>query len=353
MGEVGKVGSATIAEVAKHAGVSPSTVSYVLTGNRRISDETRARVRRAIKELNYRPHAGARSLRAGKTDVVALVVPLYDWSLEHVLMPFVYGVVEAAHRQGWNVMLVTSAADGSEIERVVGSKMVDGVVLMEIRADDKRLKIVEQLGVPAAALGMPCQATRVPFVDFDFEGAGRLCVRSLASHGHEHVGFLASPPGTFDNNLGYARRMWDGVVSGAREAGLAFHGFPMEGTKDAVERGLDRLFDEEPRLSALIVFNEGALESLIQALRERGKDVPSDISLIAVASGPSVRHVVPPVTYVEVPSVAMGRAAVELLAGARQSGLLPLHLITGATLGPPPRGGSSTWSPQSKGHCVD
>ncbi len=329
------MGNSTIAEVAKHAGVSPSTVSYVLTGNRTISEATRTRVQRAIKDLNYRPHAGARSLRAGKTDVVALVVPLYDWSLEHVLMPFVYGVVDAARCHSWNVMLVTSASDGSEIEDVVGSKMVDGVMLMEVRTYDERLGLVERLGVPAAALGMPCQQTQVPFVDFDFEAAGRLSVERLVSLGHRHIGFLASSPGTFTNNLGYARRMWEGVSAGLGHAGLSFHGMPVEASQEAVGKALYELLDDEPSLSGLIIFNEAALELVMQALRERSKEVPSDVSVIAVASSRVAQHVVPDLTYIEVPSVEMGRAAVELLAGTRSSGLLPPVLVEGASVGPP------------------
>ena len=139
--------STTIAEVAKRAGVSPATVSYVLSGNRTISQGTQLRVRRAIEELDYKPHAGARSLRAGKTDMVALVVPFYDWSSEPVLMPFVYGVVQAARQHGWNVVLVTSDG-GSDVNSVVRGRMVDGVVLMEVRAGDERLEVVQRLASP-------------------------------------------------------------------------------------------------------------------------------------------------------------------------------------------------------------
>ena len=163
--------SATITDVARHAGVAPSTVSYVLSGNRSISEETQARVRRAIEELDYRPHASARSLRAGKTDVVALVVPFYDWFSEPVIMPYIYGVVDAARQHGWNVMLVTGGRGGSDVDDVLGSKMVDGVVLMEVRVDDERLKLIEQLAIPAVCLGMPSEPVTVPFVDFDFESA--------------------------------------------------------------------------------------------------------------------------------------------------------------------------------------
>ena len=99
----------TITDVAKHAGVAPSTVSYVLNGNRSISAQTRRRVETSIRALKYHPHAGARSMRAGRTDVIALVVPIHRWSFERVLMPYVYGVLESARQHGWNVMLLTGA----------------------------------------------------------------------------------------------------------------------------------------------------------------------------------------------------------------------------------------------------
>ena len=78
-----------------------------------------ARARRSIKELNHKPHAVARSPRAGKTDVVALVVPFYDWSSAPVLMPYVYGVLDAARQHAWNVTLVTGDDDDAgDVEEV-------------------------------------------------------------------------------------------------------------------------------------------------------------------------------------------------------------------------------------------
>lgn len=328
--------STTISQVAKRAGVSPSTVSYVLSGNRSISEETRVRVRKAIKELNYKPHAGARSLRAGKTDVVALAVPFYDWSSEPVLMPYVYGVVEAARRHGWNVMLVTGGTgDVSDVEGVVGSKMVDGVVLMEVRLHDERLRLVEDLAIPAVALGMPSDPVNVPFVDFDFESAGRLCVEHLVANGHRHIGLLAAPPGAFDKNLGYAHRLWGGVAKGLADAGLSFNGLPLAPTTEAAQRALETLFGRQPSLSALIVHSESMLEVLMRTLAQRGLNVPDDISVVAVAWRELAKHIVPPLSYVNVPAVEMGQTAVELLAEHGPARLLPPTLELGATVGPP------------------
>jgi DNA-binding LacI/PurR family transcriptional regulator len=328
--------SATISEVARHAGVSPSTVSYVLSGNRSISEQTRARVQHSIDELNYKPHAAARSLRAGKTDVMALVVPFYEWSSWPVVMSFVYGVTDAARLQGWKVILLTGGQGVSEIDSVVRSKMVDRVIVMEVQIGDERLKLLEQVGIPTVAIGLPWEPVNVPYVDFDFDGAGRLCVEQLVGMGHRHIALLASPPEAFEKNLGYAHRLWQGVASALSEAGLPFHGLPLEPTLEGAERALDQLFEEQPSLAALIVHSEGRIDLVIHALQRRGKTVPDDVSIIVVAWHELIRHVVTSLTYVNVPAVEMGRTAVRLLAEGGPGALLPAQLVPGATIAPPP-----------------
>ena len=333
--------SSKISEVARHAGVSPSTVSYVLSGNRSISGATHARVEQAIRELNYEPHAGARSLRAGKTDVIALADPLYDWSsgavdspyiLGH--MPYVYGVVDAARRHGWNVILITGGGGSAAVEKVVGSKMVDGIILMEVRANDPRLKLVERLATPAVALGMPLEPTEVPFVDFDFEGAGRLCVEHLVGLGHRDIGLYASHPGTFEKGLGYAHRLWHSVESNLNKAGLPFHGLPVETSTKGAQVALDALFGEEPAMSALIVNGEGMIDLLLPELQRRGKEVPGDLSVVVIGWSGLTKHIVPPLTHVNVPALEMASAAIELLARGGPAKLLPASLVAGGTVAP-------------------
>jgi DNA-binding LacI/PurR family transcriptional regulator len=328
-----QVSSTTIAEVAKRAGVSPATVSYVLSGNRTISHNTQARVRRAIQDLSYTPHAGARSLRAGKTDVVAVVVPFYDWSSQTVLMPFVYGIVDQARQQGWKVMLVTSDG-GADVASLVRSRMVDGVILMEVRGSDERLEAVERLQVPAVALGMPLGPVSIPFVDLDFEAAARSCVERLVTSGHRNIALLASPPGTFEKKLGYARRFWQAVAAATDEAGLAFHGLPVEPTMEGTQRALEGLLAEEPSLTGLIVQTEAVADLLLRIIQHGGKSVPEDFSLVGVAWRESVRHLVPALTYVDFPSVEIGRRAIDLLAQGGPGSLLPPVLVEGATVAP-------------------
>jgi DNA-binding LacI/PurR family transcriptional regulator len=103
---------------------------------------------------------------------------------------------------------------------------------------------------------------------------------------------------------------------------------------DGANRALDALFGEQPAISGLIVHSEGMIDLLMQALHQRGKQVPEDVSVIAIAWGELTKHVVPFLTYVDVPAVEMGRRAVQLLAEEGPSTLLPAALVAGATVRP-------------------
>jgi DNA-binding LacI/PurR family transcriptional regulator len=336
----------TIADVARHAGVAPSTVSYVLTGNRRISAETRERVEASIRALSYRPHAGARSMRNGRTDVIGLVVPIYQWSTiyqwsaERILMPYVCGVVESARRHGWNVMLLTAEDGKADIEQVVRSQMIDGLILMEVLRHDERVPLVAELGMPAVLLGVPDNTSGLPYVDFDFEGAGRLCVKHLVGLGHQEIGFLGPPQGVFDRGLGYAFRAWNGVAEELAERGLLFHGIATEPMVEGVQSALGRLFDETPALTALVVHSEGVLNLVIERLTRLAKQVPEDVSVIAIAHHDLALQVRPTLTHVRVPADEMGRQAVQLLSswdGTGPGRLLPPSLVRGQSSSPPSR----------------
>ena len=105
-----------ITDVARHAGVSPSTVSYALSGKRPISEATRRRVHASIRELGYRPHAGARALATSRTRVLALVTPLRAGGDGTAAMRFAARVVTAARRHDHDVLLLTQE-EGEELGR--------------------------------------------------------------------------------------------------------------------------------------------------------------------------------------------------------------------------------------------
>ena len=173
---------ATIDDVARAAGVSVSTVSYTFSGKRPISAETRARVERAVRELDYRPHAGARALASQRTQVLALMAPLRVDVNVGVIMQFVTVVVTRAGSYKHDVLLLTQD-DHDGIERVAAGSMVDAVIMMDVEAEDPRLPILRRQRQPAVLIGLPRDATGFSCVDLDFEAVGRTAVDHLACSG--------------------------------------------------------------------------------------------------------------------------------------------------------------------------
>ncbi|MDI5943680.1 LacI family DNA-binding transcriptional regulator, partial [Micromonospora sp. DH15] len=115
----------TISDVARHAGVAVSTVSYVLSGKRAISEVTRNRVLASIRMLGYHPNAGARALASRRANVVALVLPLRSGMQVPVVMQFAMAVVTTARTVEHDVLLVTSDEGPAGLRRIAASAMVD------------------------------------------------------------------------------------------------------------------------------------------------------------------------------------------------------------------------------------
>ena len=167
---------ATIHDVARVAGVSTSTVSYVLSGKRSISASTRARVERAIKDLGYRPHAGARALASSRTNVLGLVVPLRADVNVAVIMEFVRAVVTRARTYDHDVLVLTKE-EPSGLERVTDGAIVDAVIVMDIESEDPRIDLLTRIERPVVLIGVPNDARGLSCVDFDFRRASGLAVR--------------------------------------------------------------------------------------------------------------------------------------------------------------------------------
>ena len=172
----------TSKDVARLAGVSQSTVSYVLTGKRPISAGTRQRVLAAIEELTYQPHQGARALASQRTSVVGLVVPFSPGADTGGLLPFIETIASSARERDHEVLLVTADEGSAGLLRLAGRSLCDGIVLMDIqRRGDARIPVAAALPVPVVLVGVPDDALGLHCVDLDFpqavQRAGDLGVR--------------------------------------------------------------------------------------------------------------------------------------------------------------------------------
>ena len=312
---------ATINDVARAAGVSTSTVSYVLSGKRPISAPTRQRVERSIRKLGYRPHAVARALASSRTNVLALMAPLRVDVNVSVIMQFVTGVVTGARMFEHDVLLLTQD-DAAGLERVADGSMVDALIMMDIEADDPRVPVLAGLRQPAVLIGLPSNAEGLSCVDLDFEAAGRTAVRHLAQLGHRQVALIGSSRAVLERHTSYADRMLRGFTAQTAELGIDGVYEPCESSHTGAVAAVDRVLARMPGVTGLVVHNEVALPAVIATLRERGRVVPDDISLVAVCPLDVAVGQPLPLTSVDIPAHAIGRIAVEM-AMARVAGEQP------------------------------
>ncbi|WP_326606723.1 LacI family DNA-binding transcriptional regulator [Streptomyces sp. NBC_01800] len=332
----------TLAEVAQHAGVSASTVSYVLSGKRSISMSTRERVERSIQQLGYHPNAGARALASSRSNIIALMVPLRTDMYVPVMMEIAIAVATSARAHGYDVLLLTGEEGPAAVRRIAGSSLADAMILMDVELHDERLPLLLETDRAAVLIGLPAETAGLTCVDLDFEATGALCVEHLAGFGHREIAVIGEAAAVYERHTGFAERTMDGVRTKAQQTGVRVLHRPCEGGYAAMERTLARIFDERPGTTGFIVQNESAVEPLLNLLRQQGRAVPEDVSVVAIcpqqlASEASVR-----LTSVAIPAQEMGRRAVEQVVaklggrGTDEVELLPPELTVRASSGPAP-----------------
>lgn len=334
----------TLAEVAQHAGVSASTVSYVLSGKRSISAPTRQRVELSIQQLGYHPNAGARALASSRSNIIALMVPLRTDMYVPVMMEIAIAVATTARTHGYDVLLLTGEEGPAAVRRIAGSSLADALILMDVELHDERLPVLRDTAQAAVLIGLPADASGLTCVDLDFEATGALCLEHLAGLGHREVAVIGEAPAVYERHTGFAERTIDGIRAKAREAGVTVLHRPSEGGYAAMTQTLSRIFDERPGTTGFIVQNESAVEPLLNILQQQGRAVPEDVSVVAVCPEQVAVQASVRLTSVAIPAQEMGRRAVELVVAkltgrsADEVELIAPELTVRASTGPAPAG---------------
>lgn len=319
---------ATINDVALAAGVSTSTVSYVLSGKRPIGADARARVEKAIRDLGYRPHAGARALASSRTNVLALVAPLRADVNVSVIMEFVAGVATRARSYDQDVLLLTTD-DVSSIERVSSGSMIDALLMMDIETDDHRIPFLLQMRQPSVLIGVPDSPRGLSCVDLDFEAAGRLAVSHLLGLGHSRVALIGPTPVVLGRHTAYAERLLRGYRRETELVGVDTVIELSEASHAGGRAALDQVLTRVPDLTALVVHNEAALPGVMSRLRDLGRTVPDDLSVVAICPSTLAEAQPVPLSSIDIPATTIGRLAVDMaMSRVLDDGLAETRLLT-------------------------
>jgi DNA-binding LacI/PurR family transcriptional regulator len=303
---------ATMAQIAKRSGVALSTVSYVISGKRPVSDAMRERVLAAIAELDYRPHGPARALASGTSRTIALFLPSPHWDLVPIQQTFVAGATQATSASDYALLLSTSAADPDTIVRLVATGRADGVILMETLADDRRVAKLQSAGLPFSLIGRTADTTGISYVDIDFGDAVRTSLAHLAQLGHRHVALFNFPQDQLDAGYTSALIARDAFEEATTELGI--RGIHLTCPHPAQEAFAvaARLLASEPECTAAITTG-WQFSGLLGALRAANLHVPAEFSVVSVIAAQFAEMLTPALTGIEWPAFEAGRLAADML----------------------------------------
>ncbi|MFC0437636.1 LacI family DNA-binding transcriptional regulator [Kutzneria buriramensis] len=301
----------TIIDVARAAGVAPSTVSYVLNGKRPISVETRRQVEQCIRDLGYRPSNRRTPSPRHRTNVLGLLAPLRVDVNMPALTRFVGATMAAARVRDHDLLVLTHDTGVAGLRRAMSIAVTDALIVLDVHDADPRVPALLTLDRPAVLVGAAGRPTGLPGVDLDFARAAERTVAHLAGLGHRSVGLVGSPLSSYVREVDHARRFTRAFETVAGRRGLRTRWRACGESVEAIRSCLDALFAEDPTITALVVENETVLPDVLEQVRWRGRRVPEDISVVAVghddiADRPPLR-----VTSVALPTAELGRLAVD------------------------------------------
>jgi DNA-binding LacI/PurR family transcriptional regulator len=304
----------TSKDVARIAGVSQSTVSYVMTGKRPISEGTRQRVLAAMEQLTYEPNAGARALAGRRTQVVGLVVPFEAGSGVAGLLPFIETIASSARANDHEVLLVTADEGSAGLRRLAGRALCDAIIMMDIREYDERVPVAAALSVPVVLVGVPADPAGLHCVDLDFEAAARMAVDELADTGHDEIVVVGYPASMVERGLNFVGRFLRSARERARVRGLPLTVIePVGRGREAAARMADRIVARRKERVGVLVPYADAIVPLLDALRKWDVVPGRDISLIGVSPDREAERSDPLYTNVSEEPRDVSRRAMETL----------------------------------------
>lgn len=276
---------ANINEVAAAAGVSISTVSYALSGKRRVAPDTRRRIEEAVRELGYSPNAGARMLAGRRTQIFALTEPLRKDTHAPTHMAFVLATAVAARRNDYDVLLLTDEEAHAGMRRVAANGLVDAILVLDVAPDDPRVQLARQIQTPTVFIGIPKDNEGLVCVDLDFEAAAARAVDLLVDAGHTSIGLIGQVETAYEKS-NFPPRVRASFLERAAERGVVA-GYGTSGvtraSRTAARAAAAALLDAG--VTGLVLHcADDAHVGVLAELAERGLRVPDDVSVISVGA---------------------------------------------------------------------
>jgi LacI family transcriptional regulator len=331
----------TISDVSKLAGVSRSTVSRVVARNGYVSEAKRRAIERAIAELGYRPNTLAQALRSNRSNMIGAVV--VDIGTPY-FANIIYGMQRASRVEGKSLLVTSGFADKDEEARAIMElvdRSCDGIILYlerPMRADV--VEILRQARIPVVSIGRnhyPQSRGTVTFNNFD---GARQAITYLLAQGHRKIVHLSGQA-----EFGDTVARIEGIEAALVEHGMRLSDIHVVNGIFSQEFGYSattELVKSGREFTAIFAGDDDMAAGVLLALRENGRRVPEDVSVIGFDDAFHARHMWPPLTTMKQPVDSMGEAAAAMLlqllaepnGGSRQA-VIETHLVVRESVGAP------------------
>ena len=307
----------TLKDVARVAGVSASTVSLVINKKRYVEEETKIKVLKAIKELDYHPNILAKSLQTGKSYIIGLIV-------SDITNPFfpeiVRGVELRSVNKGYDTFLCNTDYNPKRTAAVVNrliEKKVDGTIIITLEKDDNLLVKLTSNKIPVVLLDWDKTGPLVSNIKENFTNGLKEAIDHLVKLGHHNITFISGPLKfkTAENRKNTFLALLKEYSGKINKPAIIEEDFKVRGGESAAEKILDL-----PHLpTAIIASNDLMAIGLIKKLKEKGFKVPDDFSVIGFNDIMLSSFIDPPLTTINVPRYRIGQIAWNLLYALIQS----------------------------------
>lgn len=330
-----------IRQLAQQLQLSIGTVSRALNDRPDVNPETRARVKEAAARAGYVPDQSGRSLRSGRTGIVAAVIPTrrFATSSDAGLLTVLEGVQRTLRKQALDLIVLFRGPDEDPLEnlqRIVQRRIADAVIISETEPLDPRLTYLKAAGVDYVCFGRSAGLENYPFVDFDFETMAAEAFDAFVAAGHRRLALALG-----DRPQNYEIIATEVFRAAARRIGLGEGAVRLLPLADGHLTGQGRaLFAAGARgPTAVLATHECIAATLYADFAEMGLAVGGDVSVACTFPALGTRNLMPALTHFDADLDAVGVALAEqLLAPEGPSGeastLVPLSFVPRASLRP-------------------
>jgi len=306
---------ATILDVAKRAGLSKTTVSRVINNQAYVSEEKRALVLQAMKELDYHPNPAARRLRGQQTMTIGVLVS----AIVHPLFACLVDAIErTAYENGYKVMICQSQGNKEKellFLNLLKTKQVDGIIITSLENDWKNIEPFVTHG-PIVLCNEYINESSVPVIKLDQFNGTYLGIQHLIKRGHRKIGYCTG--GLFaeygkdkDRNQGYQKAM--------AEAGVSINPawiFVDRHTSEDGKKLLAHMLDMDDRPTAIFTGSDEIAAGMLVQAREQGVRIPEDLAVMGFDDQPIAEWTSPPLTTVRQPAEEMGQKSTQMIIDA-------------------------------------